>query len=311
MARSELQRVLAQMGEHLGLRDMHRLQGGGLLEVGGHELLLHHDTKNAPHQVQARLNLGPADPHQREWIWHRMLVSNFEWACNGSLGWSLSPEGDLAMFTAHHPLDAQTTGSELAAWLRELLVCALAHWRALLSRQAMADLQALAPLRRARRPVSTQPDGWEPLIDAFCDHVGIAERHALRRGEDSLRVDGMDMLLRHDRLVPGRFQVSLDLGMAPIGPCEKLWQGLLWSNFLMGAGGDVLFSVLPQREAVVMTLQQTLPVEPSAQAFCDLLHALAAQGQGVWDALRDTVSRMETAMPAGPPAQAGRRWSAP
>ena len=301
MARSDHERVLAQMVEHLGLQKAPDLLNRGLLVVGGHELQLHHDEDHAPHAIQARLTLGAAERHQREWIWHRLLVSNYEWARNGCLGWSLSPEGDRVMFNARHPLDGQTTGAELATWLRELLACARGHWQALPFRQAIADIPALAPLARARRSVSTACDGWESLVEVFCDHEGIAERDALRHGEDSLRVDGMDMLLRHDLAFPGQFEVSLDLGMARIGTRETLWQGLLWSNFLMGPGGELLFSVHPNREAVVMTVQQAMPVEPRAHEFSALLHAMAAEGKGVWDALRDTVSRAQATVPRRAP----------
>lgn len=95
-------------GQHpsgrLGLPDAATLQKTGLLRVGGHDLLLHYDEVTEPNVIQARLDMGTVDKDQQEWIWYRLLVSNFESGANGILCWSLTPDGNYVIVTAQHPL---------------------------------------------------------------------------------------------------------------------------------------------------------------------------------------------------------------
>ncbi|MDT7520750.1 hypothetical protein RAE19_19100 [Rhodoferax sp. TBRC 17660] len=84
MKQLESSRLLKRMREHLGLPDAATLLETGLLRVGGYGLLLHYDEMSEPDVIQARLDMGALDKEQREWMWHRLLVSNFEWGANGS-----------------------------------------------------------------------------------------------------------------------------------------------------------------------------------------------------------------------------------
>ena len=296
MKQSEYARLLKQMCEHLGLPDAATLLKTGLLRVGGHDLLLHYDEMAEPDVIQARLDMGAVDTDQRDWMWYRLLVSNFEWGANGILGWSLTPEGDHVTVTAQYPFDVQTTGAALAGWLRNFVACTEAYWRLLPSQRPVADIPWLVSLQRVVLPAQLKVTSWETLIEAFCDHVDLAERGHLLNGGDTLTVDGVDMLLRHDKAAPGRFEVRVDLGFDIVISREKLWQGLLWNSFLLGSSGRVLFSVHPDRDSVVLTLQQNLPAEATAEEFVELLHAIAGNAKNFWSEARAALTRAEAAL---------------
>lgn len=298
MRKPDYDRLLLQMGEHLGLHDVAPLQSTGLLRVGGHDLLLQYDEEAEPDVVQARLDMGTVDQDLREWMWYRLLVSNFEWGLNGILGWSLTPDGDHVILTAQHPLDAQFNGVALASWLRNLVACADAYWHALPSRRPVAEIRSLAPLQHVTLPAQPGATSWVTLIEAFCEHVGLAERQHLLTEGDTLAVDGIDMLLRHDQAAPGRFEVRIDLGMDIAIPRKTLWRGLLWNNFVMGLGGRVLFSIRPEPETVVLALQQDLPDEATAKEFAELLRVIAGNAKSFWVEARTAIARAEAALQA-------------
>lgn len=295
MTPADHHRLLQQLCEALGLDDVALLQQTGLLNVGGLELALTFDAPHAADRLQARLDLGTVAAHQREWIWYRLLVSNYEWGADGTVCWSLTPGDNRAMLTAQHPFDALTTGADVAQWLRQVMVCGQAHWQALPSRTAVGDLPSLASLRRVCRPVPPGPDRWVTLMQAFCERAGLPLQTGLLQGEGTLRVDGVDMLLRRDAATPDRFEVHLDLGMEVPGSREQLWQGLLWSNHLMGATERLSFSVHPQHDAVVFTLQQDMPERPCVAEFTELLRALAGRAKGFWGDAREALSQGEIA----------------
>lgn len=295
MRQSDYDVLLNQLYVHLGVPDVTPLQTTGLLRVGGQDVLLQYDEVTDPDVLHARLDMGTADQDQREWMWYRLLVSNFEWGTNGILGWSLTPEGDHVILTAQHPFDAHFTGVDLARWLRNLVACAGAYWHALPSRRP-ADIRSLLPVQYVTLPARPSAASWPTLIEAFCDHVGLAEREHLLNGEDTLAIDGIDMLIRHDKAAPGRFEVRIDLGMDIVMSRETLWQGLLWNNFVMGSGGRVLFSVCPEREAVVLTLQQDLPGDATAEDFAELLRIIAGNAKSFWVEARTAMSRAEAAL---------------
>lgn len=296
MKQSDYDRLLIQMGEYLGIHEVAPLQSIGLLRVGGRDLLFQYDEVAEPDAIQARLDMGTVNQDQRDWMWHRLLLSNFEWGTNGILGWSLTPDGDHVILTAQHPFDAQFTGVALANWLRNLVACADAYWLALPSRRPVAEIRSLAPLLRATLPARPGATSWATLIEAFCEHVCLAERQYLLTDGDTLTVDGIDMLLRHDQAAPGRFEVRIDLGMEFAIPRETLWQGLLWNNFVMGLGGRVLFSVRPEPETVVLALQQDLPGDATAEEFAELLRVIAGNAKTFWIEARTTIARAETAL---------------
>jgi hypothetical protein len=301
MKQLEYARLLKQMCEHLGLPDAATLLETGLLRVGGYDLLLHYDEMSEPDVIQARLDMGALDKDQREWMWYRLLVSNFEWGANGTVGWSLTPEGDHVTVTAQYPFDVQTTGAALAGWLRNLVACTEAYWRVLPSQQPVADILSLVSLQRVVLPAQPQAASWEALIEALCTHVGLTERDHLLNNGQMLAVDGVDMLLRHDKAAAGRFEVRIDLGMDIVTSRETLWQGLLWNNFVVGLTGRVLFSVHPDRDAVVLTLQQDLPAEVNAEDFVELLQAIAGNAKNFWSEARAALGRAEAALQKGPP----------
>ncbi|MGS0740739.1 hypothetical protein ACVBEF_02715 [Glaciimonas sp. GG7] len=296
MTQSDYERLLVQMCEHSGVQDVARLHQTGLLRVGGHDLLLQVDAMAAPGILQGRLDMGMADQDQREWIWYRLLVSNFEWGGYGILGFSLTPDDNHVILTAQYPFDAHTTGAALAGWLRSLVACADAYWAALPSQRPVADIQSLTPLQRVTLPARPDAIDWKILVATFCDHIGLAEREYLLNDADTLSVDGVDMLLRHGKTAPDRFEVRIDLGMETTLPREKLWQGLLWNNFVMSAGGRVLLSVHPVRDTVLLTLQQDLPVEAMAEDFSGLLHALAGSAKTFWIEAHSGLSRGEAVL---------------
>lgn len=307
MTPADHDRLLQPLCEALGLDDVAKLRHMGLLNVGGLDLRLTFDAQTAPDRLQAQLDLGTAAAHEREWVWYRLLVSNHEWGANGTLGWSLTPGDNRAMLTAQHPFDAHTTGVDVAEWLRQVVVCGQAHWQALPSRHALGALPSLATLRRVRRPVSPGPDHWVTLMQAFCTRAGLDHQADLLAGSGTLRVDGVDMLLRRDAATPDRFEVHLDLGMEGVRSREMLWQGLLWSNFVMGAKECLSFSVHPQHGVVVLTLQQDMPEQPCAAEFTELLHALAGRAKAFWDDTRLALSQGEAAARAVEAARRRRR----
>ncbi|MDT7520751.1 hypothetical protein RAE19_19105 [Rhodoferax sp. TBRC 17660] len=82
---------------------------------------------------------------------------------------------------------------------------------------------------------------------------------------------------------------------------EKLLQGLLWNNFVLGLSGRVLFSVHPDRHAVVPTLQQDLPAEANAEDFVELLQTIAGNAKNIWSEARAAFGRAEVALQLGLP----------
>lgn len=307
MTPADHHRLSQQLCGALDLDDVAMLQQTGLLNVGGLELALTFDAQNAADRLQAQLDLGTAAAHQREWIWYRLLVSNYEWGADGSLCWSLTPGDNRAMLTAQHPFDARTTGSDVAQWLRQVMVCGQAHWQALPSRNAVGHLPSLAPLRRGCRLAQPGTDHWVALMRAVCERAGLDHQTELLQGSGTLRVDGVDMLLRRDAATPDRFEVHVDLGMEVPGSRERLWQGLLWSNHLMGVSEHLSFSAHPLRDAVVLTLQQAMPEQPCAAEFTELLHALAARAKAFWRDTREALSQGEAALQAVEAARARPR----
>jgi len=294
MSFSDYNSLLTQLCQHLGVLDMTLLRQAGILRVGGRDLLLQYDPVAEPNLIQGCLDLGEADTEQREWIWYRLLISNFEWGTNGILGWGLTPEGNNVILTAQFAFDRYTTGAALAGWLRNLVTRTEAYWRALPSRQPLSELRSLAPLQRVTRPGRAGSASWTVLIEAFCDHVGLAERESLLNEGDTLSVDGVDVFLRQDKFAPGCFEVRIDLGVKIAAPRDKLWQGLLWSNFAMGRGGRTLFSVHPEKDTLMLMLLQDLPVDVSAEDFAELLHVIAANAEQFWPKARDMMSRAES-----------------
>ncbi len=297
MKQFDYENLLTQMCEHLGLPDAAALRQSGLLLVGGHDLFLQYDEVGESGVIQARLDMGMVAPDQREWVWYRLLVSNFEWGTNGVLGWGLTPDGDHAALAAQYPVAPHTTGVDLANWLRKLVACADAYWQALHEQRSIAGILSLAPLQHVVFPALPGAANWDGLVEAFCDHVGFRDRTRLLADGDTLAVEGVDMLLRHDKEVaPGRFEVRVDLGMEILASREKLWQGLLYSNFLMGNGGRMMFSVHPERDAVVLTFQQDLPVDATGEEFAELLRTIAGHVKGFWIEVRSMVSRADAVL---------------
>lgn len=294
MTESNYEHVLAQMREHLKPRSGNASHAHGQFRVGGHDVQLRYAPANASHAIQALLDLGSVDHSQREWIWYRLLVCNFEWGMNGAVSWALSPNGDHAVLSALHPLDGQTSGAELAGWLRELFACGKTCWQALSGREAVANIHALAPLLCHRRPMPDEPDDWIPMMNAFCDHIHLADRQSLLDGAGVLSVDGVDMLLRHDSAIPGRFGVHINMGMDMVVTREKLWQWLLRNNGLMGEAGRTLFSVHPQHDSVVLMLQQDIPDDPSPLELAEWLRAMAGLTKKLWVDARAMVAAAET-----------------
>lgn len=295
MTPADHHRLLHQLCDALGLDGVATRRRTGRLTVDGLELALAFDAPNAADRLQVRLDLGTAAAHEREWLWYRLLVSNYEWGADGRLCWSLTPGDNRTVLTAQHPFDALTTGVEVAQWLRQLVVCAPAHWQALRSRHAMGDLPSLAVLRRVPRAAPPGPDPWEALMRAVCERAGLDPQTELLQGAGSLRVDGVDMLLRRDAATPDRFEVHLDLGMEVLASRERLWQGLLWNNHVMGAIERLSFSAHPLHDAVVLSLQQDMPEQPCAAEFIGLLHALAARAKAFWGDTREALSLGEAA----------------
>lgn len=297
MNRSDYERVLTHLCKHLGLSSTALLKAG-LLCVGDRNLLLHYDAKHEPNFIQARLDMGVIAPDQEEWLRYRLLVSNFEWGANGTVGWSLLPENDHVILTAQYLFDPHTSGPALAGWLRKVVSCAQAYWQALPSERPVGAIRFLVSLHQPpiQLPViSAEPTRWEQLITMFCDHVGL-ERESLLSGSDTLAVDGVDMLLRHDQAFPDRFEIRIDLGMETTIKRELLWQGLLWNNFLLGAGGRLLFGVHPHRDAAVLAMQQDLPAELNAADFADLLRAVAKSAKAFWEEASTAAMRMDAAL---------------
>lgn len=302
MTKSDFQHLLTQLVECLGLAEGDSLCATGVLQLAGHDLHLIHDEVNRPHILQVRLNMGSVAPDRCEWMWYRLLVSNFEWGAAGTLGWGLAPENNHVFLDALCPQQATGSGADLATWLRQLLAAAEVHWRAMLSRQPVADIDSLALLRPAVSSTPAEAGRWDSLIGAFCRYAGLSEHHEpLRDGRHMLVVDGVDMLLRHDPFTHDGFAVVIDLGMDVVLTRETLWQGLLWNNFLVGSSERVLFSVHPSRDAVVLSMLQYMPAHTNAMDFADLLSDIAGHATGFWMEARSAIGKAEAAQRAAQP----------
>jgi hypothetical protein len=280
MRQSDYEHLVHQLCEHLGLSES-EVQANGLLRVGGREVHLHYDEAVEPGVIQFRLDLGPVGPDQQAWTWRRLLVSNFEWGANGILGWSLTPSEDHVVLTAQQPIAARNTSSDMVRWLRNFVSCAEQYWTALPSQRPIADIRALAPLQGVEMP-DTQGASWEQLITAFCGHAGLDKNPFLFADGDTLTIDGVDLLMRHDRAAPGRFELCIDLGSDHDIATETLWRGLLWNNFVMGLCGRVLFGLHPQNDGVVLTFQHDLPVHATGEEFAALLRVTVAHARRFW-----------------------------
>lgn len=299
------------MCAHLGLSDAETLLGTGLLRVGGRDLILHHDEASDPGVMHARLDLGQAAPERQEWLWHRLLVSNFSWGDGGVLGFGLTPEENRVVLTVQRAFSAETSGAEAADWLRRIVVCAEAYWSALAAGHSIADIRSLLPLRHAAdasRANTPGPVNWDYLMDGFCSHAGLIERDQFLR-DGTLEVAGINMLLRHDANIPSRFEVRIDLGRDPDLQRDKLWQGLLFNNFILGLNGRALFGLQPDHEHVVLALQQDLLSDTSPADIAELLAAMSANAGTFWERTRAEIhsamrlgdaSLRDAANPSGP-----------
>jgi hypothetical protein len=282
----------------LGLADAASLCDTRLLRVGGHGLLLHHDEVADPNTLRARLDVGLAPAEQQDWLWHRLLLTNFEWGGHGTLGWSLTPEDTRVILTVSRAVDGQTDGAELATWLRQVVACAEAYWTALRSGRPVAEIGALLPLIHAARHTSSAASDRRTLvslIEDFCDHVGFPERQQLL-DNGLLEADGVNMQL-HASNASGRFEVRTDLGICAELEREKLWRGLLWNNFFHALKDRTLFSVYPghDHDHVVLAQQQDISAEMGAEALADLLHAAARNAKCFWEQVHAEIARTSAA----------------
>lgn len=299
MTSSDYKTLLAQLYDQLGVLDAQTLGDKGALCVEGINLVLRHDENATPHTLCARLHMGPAMPEKKEWIWYCLLVSNFLWGGNGTVCWGLSPSGNRVILTVQCPTYAMTSGKALAHWLRTIVACAKEYWPALSTGCPVTKLPSLLPLQHALSRTAAMDHSvgcWRQLVGALCEHVGLEKPDPLQDGSVSLKVRGVDMLLEHNRTVADHFEIRLDLGMNTGLRREQLWQGLLWNNFLTGIDGIVTLSVHPDRDAVVMSMQQDMPTDANAPDLAELLVAIAGDASNFWAETNAALFRVETAL---------------
>lgn len=291
---SDYLHLMTQLRGQLALRDRVGPLDDGRLRIDGRELQLQHDEEE-PDGLRVRMDMGAVPENDRDRIWHRLLVSSHEWGADGLIGWSLSPDSGHVVLTAQHPLGACPVAGDLMGWLRQWIAAAQADWHALKAEDEVSSIRSLAALPRAAWPpaMDTTAD-WASLVHAFADHVGLPQRHGLLNEGDTVAVNGVDMRLRHHPAAPGRFEIQMNLGRDARIARERQWHGLLVSNFVLGATGRVLFGVHPVSDAVVMRMQQDLPVDADGKGLLDLLQVLASHAQRFWSDACDAAARSST-----------------
>jgi len=104
-----------------------------------------------------------------------------------------------------------------------------------------------------------------------------------------IRVDGMDMLIYHDESFPDILQLRIDFGPVPeTHPKDQLFNALLAANFVFA--GVCAFSVHPEAQHVVLTLQQPLDPYMTGTILMGNLQDSAIQAKQSWEQVLDSLS---------------------